>query len=130
VLPQDSVENVLTTLKKVVADDQVQVTLKENEGASPVSPLRPDVMKAVERIADTMWPGVITVPTMAVGGSDGSYLRVAGIPTYGVQGFFIDRDDVRAHGRDERMLVRSYFEGQKFLYELVKTLASAGPEAR
>jgi len=48
-----------------------------------------------------------------------------GIPTYGVQGFFIDRDDVRRHGRDERMLVQSYYEGQKFLYELVKTLASS-----
>ena len=120
----------LATLKKVVADDQVQVSIKVNEGASPVSPMRADVMKAVERVADTMWPGVITVPVMAVGGSDGRYLRVAGIPTYGVQGFFIDRDDVRAHGRDERMLVRSYFEGQKFLYELVKTLASDHPEAR
>lgn len=99
-------------------------TIKLAEDASPVSPLRSDVMKAVERVADTMWPGVITVPVMGVGGTDGRYLRVAGIPTYGVQGFFIDRDDVRAHGRDERMLVRSYYEGQKFLYELVETLAS------
>ena len=127
VLPQDSVANVLATLKKVVADDQVKVTVTVDEGASPVSPMRTDVMKAVEHVADTMWPGVITVPVMAVGGSDGRYLRVAGIPTYGVQGFFIDRDDVRAHGRDERMLVRSYYEGQKFLYELVKTLAAKLP---
>lgn len=130
VLPQDNVDNVLATLKKVVADDQVQVTIKVNEGASPVSPMRADVMRAVERVADTMWPGVITVPVMAVGGSDGRYLRVGGIPTYGVQGFFIDRDDVRAHGRDERMLVKSYYEGQKFLYELVKTLTSTQPQAR
>ena len=130
VLPQDNVENVLATLKKVVADEQVQVTIKVDEGASPVSPMRADVMRAVERVADTMWPGVITVPVMAVGGSDGRYLRVGGIPTYGVQGFFIDRDDVRAHGRDERMLVKSYYEGQKFLYELVKTLTSIQPQAR
>ena len=131
ILPQDNIENVLATLKKVVADDQVAVTIALNEGASPVSPLRPDVMKAVERVADIMWPGVITVPTMAVGGSDGRYLRSAGIPTYGVQGFFIERDDVRAHGRDERMMVRSFYEGQKFLYELVKTLStSTQPPAR
>jgi acetylornithine deacetylase/succinyl-diaminopimelate desuccinylase-like protein len=64
------------------------------------------------------------VPTMAVGASDGRDLRAAGIPTYGVQGFFMDRDDVRAHGRDERMAVRSFYEGQTFLYELVKALAS------
>ena len=131
ILPQDNIENVLATLKKVVADDQVAVTIALNEGASPVSPLRPDVMKAVERVADIMWTGVITVPTMAVGGSDGRYLRSAGIPTYGVQGFFIERDDVRAHGRDERMMVRSFYEGQKFLYELVKTLStSTQPPAR
>ena len=84
--------------------------------------MRPDIMKAFNRVTDTMWPGVITVPTMAVGGSDGRYLRIAGIPTYGVQGFFQDRDDVRAHGRDERMLVRSFYEGQTFLYEFVKAL--------
>jgi acetylornithine deacetylase/succinyl-diaminopimelate desuccinylase-like protein len=123
ILQEDSVDYVLQTLKKVAADDQVMITIKTNEGASPVSPMRPDVMKAFERVTDTMWPGVITLPTMAVGGSDGRYLRVAGIPTYGVQGFFQDRDDVRAHGRDERMPVRSFYEGQTFLYEFVKTLS-------
>jgi acetylornithine deacetylase/succinyl-diaminopimelate desuccinylase-like protein len=123
ILQEDSVDYVLQTLKKVAADDQVVITVKTNEGASPVSPMRPDVMKAFERVTDTMWPGVITLPTMAVGGSDGRYLRVAGIPTYGVQGFFQDRDDVRAHGRDERMPVRSFYEGQTFLYEFVKALS-------
>lgn len=123
ILPEDSVEAVLAQLKKVVADDQVSVTISVNEGASPASPMRPDILKAVNRVGDTLWPGVVTVPTMAVGGSDGRYLRVAGIPTYGVQGFFADRDDVRAHGRDERLPVRSFYEGQTFLYELVKALA-------
>ncbi|HEY1496224.1 MAG TPA: M20/M25/M40 family metallo-hydrolase [Candidatus Solibacter sp.] len=124
ILPEDSIENVLATLKKVVADDQVVITIKSNEGASPASPMRPDVMQAFEKVSDIMWPGVITVPSMAVGGSDGRYLRVAGIPTYGIQGFFVDRDDVRAHGRDERMPVNSFYEGQTFLYEFVKTLSS------
>jgi acetylornithine deacetylase/succinyl-diaminopimelate desuccinylase-like protein len=123
VLPEDSVENVLEQLKKLVADDQVKITIKTNEGRSPASPLRPDILKAFARISDTMWPGVVTVPTMSVGGSDGRYLRVAGIPTYGIQGFFLDRDDVRAHGRDERMPVRSFYEGQTFLYEFVKALS-------
>ncbi len=124
ILQEDSVENVLQALKNVAADDQVAITVKTNEGPSPASPMRPDIMKAFARVTDTMWPGVITLPTMAVGGSDGRYLRSAGIPTYGVQGFFQDRDDVRAHGRDERMMVRSFYEGQTFLYELVKVLAS------
>jgi acetylornithine deacetylase/succinyl-diaminopimelate desuccinylase-like protein len=121
-LPDDSVERVVAELTKLIADDQVKITITTNEGASPASPMRPDIMKAFNRVTDTMWPGVITVPTMAVGGSDGRYLRLAGIPTYGVQGFFQDRDDVRAHGRDERMPVRSFYEGQTFLYEFVKAL--------
>jgi acetylornithine deacetylase/succinyl-diaminopimelate desuccinylase-like protein len=73
----------------------------------------------------TLWPGVPAVPIMVVGATDGLYLRVAGIPTYGVQGFFMDRDDVRFHGRDERMGVLSFYEGQQFLYALVKALSNA-----
>jgi len=125
ILPEDSVEEVLAALKRVVADDQVVVTVKTNEGHSPSSPMRPDVMRAFERVSDIMWPGVVTVPSMAVGASDGRYLRVAGIPTYGIQGFFVDRDDVRAHGRDERMPVQSFYEGQTFLYEFVKALCQS-----
>ncbi len=124
VLPEDSVENVLEQLKKVVADDQVVITIKTNEGRSPASPMRPDILKAFGRVTDTMWPGVITLPAMSVGGTDGRYLRIAGIPTYGLQGLFSDRDDVRSHGRDERMPVQSFYEGQTFLYELVKTLST------
>lgn len=124
IFPDDSVQNVLATLKKVVADDQVMVTIKEDEGKAPPSPMSPEIMKAFSQITDTMWPGVITLPSMATGASDGRYLREAGIPTYGIQGFFLDRNDVRAHGRDERMPVTSYYEGQTFLYELVKKLSS------
>jgi acetylornithine deacetylase/succinyl-diaminopimelate desuccinylase-like protein len=122
-LPDDSVERVVAYLTNLIADDQVKITITTNEGTSPASPVRPDIMKAFSRITDAMWPGVITVPIMSLGSTDGRYLRVAGIPTYAVQGFFWDRDDVRAHGRDERMLVRSFYEGQTFLYEFVKALS-------
>ena len=122
-LPDDSVDRVVAAFNNLVADDQVKITVTLNEGASPASPMRPDIMKAFTRLTDTMWPGVIAIPSMAVGGSDGRYLRSAGIPTYGIQGFFIDRDDVRAHGRDERMGVQSFYEGQTFLYEFVKVLS-------
>jgi acetylornithine deacetylase/succinyl-diaminopimelate desuccinylase-like protein len=126
ILPDDTIENVLATLKRVVADDQVLVTIKTDEGKAPASPMRPEILKAFDQITDTMWPGVVTLPSMATGASDGRYLRAAGIPTYGIQGFFLDRDDVRAHGRDERMLVESFYEGQTFLYEFVKKLSTLG----
>jgi acetylornithine deacetylase/succinyl-diaminopimelate desuccinylase-like protein len=123
ILPEDSTEYVQSTLKKVVADDQVKLTLVEDDGHSPILPVSPEVMQGIRKVSQTLWPGVPIVPTMSTGATDGRYLRVAGIPTFGIQGFFIDRDDVRAHGRDERMGVEAFYEGQNFLYELVKTLA-------
>ena len=126
VLPEDSPEYVLNTLQKVVADEQVIVQQLSDFGKAVASPLRPDVLKVVSDITTRMWPGVPTVPIMVMGATDGRYLRAAGIPTYGIQGFFMDRDDIRFHGRDERLGIESFYEGQAFLYELVKRLSSAG----
>lgn len=125
VLPDDGKDYVMQTIKRVVADTQVVVTLLGNPSPGPASPMRPDVLQAVTNITEQMWPGVITLPMMVMGATDGRALRAAGIPTYGVQGFFIDRDDVRFHGRDERMRVQSFYEGHAFLYQLVKRLSSS-----
>ena len=122
---EDSLEYVMNTLKKVIADDEVHISVTNEEENSPGSPLRPDLMRAISKITDSMWPGVVVLPTMSTGATDGRMLRLAGIPTYGVQGFFGERDDNRAHGRDERMMIQSFYEGQTFLYELVKSLSVA-----
>jgi len=121
ILPDTKPEEIFATLKQVVADDQVSVTVTREAEAGPSSPLRPDLMHAAARITDTMWPGVPAVPMMVMGATDGMYLRAAGIPTYGIQGIFVD--EVRAHGRDERIPVSSLYEGSAFLYDLVKSLA-------
>lgn len=123
--PDDSLDYVLSTLKSAIADPQVAITVTNQEEKAPASPLRPDILHAMSRITDTMWPGVTVLPYMATGATDGRMLRDAGIPCYGVQGFFIERDDNRAHGRDERILQTSFYEGQTFLYELVKDLTTA-----
>ena len=124
IFPGDSVESVQKALRQAVADEQVAIRVQGDVDVGPASPMRPDVLKAVARLSDTLWSGVLTIPVMSTGATDGRYLRVAGIPTYGVSGFFGDRDDVRAHGRDERMGVNSFYEGQAFLYQLVKELAA------
>ncbi len=125
VLPDDSPEYVESTLQKVFADNQVNLKVAgEVCCAGPASPANPALMKAIARVTDTLWPGVPVVPIMLMAATDGLYLRSAGIPTYGVQGFFMDRNDIRAHGRDERLGVTSFYEGQTFLYELVKVLTT------
>ena len=43
----------MATLKKVVADDQVMVRIKEDEGKAPPSPMSPEIMKAFSQITDT-----------------------------------------------------------------------------
>jgi acetylornithine deacetylase/succinyl-diaminopimelate desuccinylase-like protein len=123
VLPGTKPEDVLAALKKAVADDQVSITPEGPAITSLPSPMRADLMKAAERLTDTMWPGAIAVPMMVMGGTDGMYLRTAGIATYGIQGIFIERDDFRAHGRDERLGVKEFYEANTFLYELVKALS-------
>jgi acetylornithine deacetylase/succinyl-diaminopimelate desuccinylase-like protein len=125
VLPEDSEEYVLGTLQKVIADDQVSFKPLGARTKGPASAMRPDVMEAVSGVTKELWPGVPTVPIMVMGATDGAYLRAAGIPTYGVQGFFFDRDDIRFHGRDERMGVQTFYEGQTFLYELVKLMTKS-----
>ncbi len=125
VLPEDSVDYVQGTLQKVVGDDQVSIKILGDTSAGPASPMRPDLLGAINQATDKIWPGVPTVPIMVMGATDGKYLRIAGIPTYGVQGFFFDRNDIRFHGRDERMSVQSFYEGQAFLYDLVKILSSS-----
>ena len=125
VLPEDSADYVQSTLQKVVGDDQVSIKILGDMSAGPASPMRPDLLGAINQATEKIWPGVPTVPIMVMGATDGKYLRIAGIPTYGVQGFFFDRNDIRFHGRDERMSVQSFYEGQAFLYDLVKILSSS-----
>ena len=80
-------------------------------------------MGAIEKVSAEFWPGTPIVPTMSAGATDGSYLRNAGIPTYGHSGLAGDVDDVRVHGKDERVLLKSFFDGQEYLYRLVKALS-------
>ncbi len=124
VLPEDSADSIKAALKKTINDDQVEIKMVEDPIRGPESPLNPKLMSAVAKITDSLWPNVIVVPTMVMGATDGRFLREAHIPTYGIQGFFLDAKDFRAHGRDERMPVQSFYEGQTFLYDLVKTLSS------
>ncbi|MDH4107955.1 MAG: M20/M25/M40 family metallo-hydrolase [Gammaproteobacteria bacterium] len=123
VLPGESIDVVEDTLRSVIADEQVTITRVAPAKPSPPSPLTPEILGAIEAVTEEMWPGVPVVPTMSTGATDGLYLRNAGIPVYGVSGLFGDIDDVRAHGQNERILIRSFFEGQEFLYRLTKALS-------
>lgn len=122
-LPGMSPDEVERRMAEIVADERVAVHQLLAAPPSPPSPLTPEVVGAVERLTEEMWPGVPVVPVMGIGATDSRHFRQAGVPMYGVSGIFLDVDDIRAHAPDERILVSSYYEGQEFLYRLVRTLA-------
>jgi acetylornithine deacetylase/succinyl-diaminopimelate desuccinylase-like protein len=124
ILPGVAPASVRDKLMEVLADPQISVALVGQANPSRPSPLRPDVMDAVETLTKQMFPGVIVIPTMSTGATDGLFLRNGEIPTYGVDGNFGDMEDVRAHGRDERIGVKQFFEGLEFQYRLIKALAA------
>jgi acetylornithine deacetylase/succinyl-diaminopimelate desuccinylase-like protein len=127
VLPDHDVKDVQATLVKLAGDTAVHVSPAPEPRGGPASPLTPEVLGPIERLTKEMWPGIPVVPIMGTGATDGRALRQKGIPTYGVSGLFGDMDDSRAHGRDERMLIKSFFDGQEFLYRLVKELSGGRP---
>ncbi len=124
-LPDDTPDHVLATLRSVVADTGVTVSCVYTSALGPRSPIRQDVLGAVESTTEALWPGVVVTPVMGTGASDGKYLRLAGIPTYGVSGMFGDIDDVRAHGRDERLGVAEFYEGVEFMYRFLKIVTTS-----
>ena len=125
-LPGERPEDIHATLTRAIEDPGVAVSMLREAHSGVVSaptPLDPMVLGAIERQTASMWPGVPVVPYMSTGATDGIFYRNAGIPVYGVSGLFADIEDNRAHGRDERMKVASFYEGQEFLYRLVRELA-------
>ncbi|HKV28964.1 MAG TPA: M20/M25/M40 family metallo-hydrolase [Candidatus Acidoferrales bacterium] len=124
ILPGGTQEETEKTLVRVLGDPQIKITPVAPPHNSPASPLRKDVLQTTEQAVKAVWPGVPVVPVMDTGASDGYRLRAAGIPTYGVSGVFIDMDDVRAHGRDERILETSFYQGVDFFYLYIKALSS------
>jgi acetylornithine deacetylase/succinyl-diaminopimelate desuccinylase-like protein len=123
ILPGEEPSAVKATVTRVLADPKIDVAFVDQAKPSPPSPLQPEIMNPIETITKAMWPGVIVVPTMGTGATDGLYLRNAGIPTYGVEGIFYDIDDNREHGKDERVGVKQYYEGLEFQYRLIKALS-------
>ena len=134
ILPGHSKEEVRQELIRVLNDPSITVRYVADDGAvsdtAPdqrvlrPSPLLPQVLEPLERTVAAIWPGLPVVPFMNAGATDGIYTRAAGLPTYGVAGIAVDRDDVRAHGRDERVAVASFYKGNEFFYRYLRELTA------
>ncbi len=130
ILPGHSLEETRLALEKAVADPKIKVQFRENnnqlmdhgsERHSYVPPApRKEVFDPLEKVAAAMWPGIPVLPSMSTGASDGVYTNAAGMPTYAVSGVAYDRNDIRAHGKDERESVEGFYRGVDFYYLFLK----------
>ena len=127
IFPGDTVEFVRNTLTEIMADPGIAVTRLAAGPPSPASPLLPEVMGAIEKLTQEMWPGMPVFPVMDPWASDSLSLRRAGLPAFGVNGAFGELDLGNAHGANERLPVDAYYEGVEFCYRLIKTLTASGP---
>src|SRR5260221_12280630 len=127
IMPGEKAEDVTATLKRVLADDQISLTPIGEPVLSEPSAIEEGLLSAIEKTSAEFWPGVPVVPVMSAGATDGSFLRNAGIPTYGHSGLAGDGDDVRAPGKDGRVAGKSFFEGGELFYRRGHGV-SAGPK--
>ena len=124
IFPGVKVEDVQQALITAIGDPKVAVTVNEPRSpATPAPTLGADRLKPIETVANELYPGTPVVPIMATGATDGIYLSAAGIPTYGVEGMFVDPDEGNIHGLNERIRVQSLMDGRRFQYKLVKLYA-------
>ncbi len=132
ILPGHSQEEIRQTLIGLFADSALKVEYVADDGtvsakapdrsSAPPPPVREDVFAPMRAVTAQMWPGIPVIPNMQVGASDSVYTVAAGMPSYGVSGMGIDFDDVRAHGRDERIRVEAFYAGVEFEYLYLKAL--------
>ena len=123
IYPDETAEQVRDALARAIGDTTVEVLIRSQRPPSPPSPLLPEVMQPVERITRELFGNIPVIPVMSTGATDSRFFRQLGIPAIGVSGLFLDPTiDARAHGRDERMRIQSYYEGQEFLWRLTKAL--------
>src|SRR5947208_5255814 len=124
ILPGDPASDVEATLRRLAADDRITLRATNTPTPSPPSPLTASIMGPIEQLVAEQFPGIPVVPVMEAGATDGLALRNAGIPTYGVSAVFEEQNDVRAHGRDERLSVQSFYDALEFWYRMMQVYAS------
>ena len=125
ILPGKSPDDVEAELRRVLGDEEIALTRLSEPTSSPPSPLTPEIMETLESLVEELFPGAPVIPTMSTGATDGLYVRNGGIPVYGVSAMLEDEDEeVRAHGRDERLSTRAFYDGLEFWYRMLKAFSS------
>ena len=119
-VPVSAVEN---ALKQVVDNDAIEFNQTYEATESPISRLRPDVVAAVKKAVHKRYPDVKVIAYMESGGTDGMHFRKAGIPTWAVSGLFMNPDEMYAHGLNERLPIKAFYDALDHWSIILKELA-------
>jgi acetylornithine deacetylase/succinyl-diaminopimelate desuccinylase-like protein len=124
ILPGETRDQVLATLKALVADPTVEVSFGALLGDGGSTAASGEVFDVVKKIAGERYPGVAVDGSMGTGASDSRFLRGIGIQAYGVSPVMYSRPEIPhlAHGPDERTPVRWFREGGLFLRDVTRAL--------
>ena len=124
IVPGESVADTEKTLARVISDPKIAITRVGDPGLpSAPPPISEKILAPARAVAAKMWPGVPLIPYQVNGADDGRFLTPAGIPTYGLSGLFREPGGDGSHGLNERILVKSLYDGRDFLYAIVKLYA-------
>ena len=123
ILPGVAVAEVQAQLEQVFADSGIKISRVGDADPSTPPPLNEAVLAPARKVAATLWPGVPLIPAMATGATDGRFTNAAGTPTYGLSGMFGDPDGGGTHGLNERIRVKSLYDGRTFLHAVAKLYA-------
>lgn len=124
ILPDAMPTDIRAGIIKALADPDIDVSAAADRAYVEPSSIGPEILGPVERVTREIFGNIPVIPTMSTGATDSQPFRQIGIPSYGVSGLMGDPNDNRAHGRDERMRVKSFFDGQEFLLQLTKLLTT------
>lgn len=123
IVPQSSAEETSNVLRAIAAKQGVTIAQIATAKPSPPSPLTPAFVDPITEVAGELWPDITVIPEMSTGATDGLFVRTAGIPVYGVSAIAENPNEMRAHGQDERIRIRSFYDALEYWYRLVKTLS-------
>lgn len=123
VFPGEPTTDVLQALQQAVGSDAIEFKEVYAPVESPVSELREDIRAAISAAVHARYPDVRMLPYMESGGTDGMHFRRAGIPTFAASGIFMNPDEMFAHGLNERVPVKAFYEALDHWSIIIRELA-------
>jgi acetylornithine deacetylase/succinyl-diaminopimelate desuccinylase-like protein len=125
-LPDTDAEQFHRWLERTVADDQVQIDVRESSALTTLSPIEGPFFDAVRYAITRHVPDAIIFPLQMPGASDSRFFRAQNIPAYGFGPFVLEMSEIpRIHGVDERISIENMVLGVKIACDLVQSLCAA-----